>query len=273
MPTADINGHRMYWEVHGEGEWLICMGGWGSFCHGEHRHAPRALLASYRVLIFDYPGLEESSMHDDADPSTALYADDLAELADRVGIERAHVVGMVGMGGCVAQQLALRRPDLVRSLVLVGTWGRVDPLFADQLELFRAAHESLGFPGFQLLAATLSFDPTFYAERRERILGERGAWWQLRGRYAAHARLIHACRGHDVLDELGRITAPTLVVHAGADVVTGPRLTRPLEEAIPDARGVLLPDAPHVIAGRDAKIAFERVIVDYLAGVEATRAG
>src|SRR5207244_6517130 len=58
---------------------------------------------------------------------------DTAALMDALGIERAHVVGS-SMGGAIAQELALARPDLVRSLVLNGTWCRGDRFFH---EIFR----------------------------------------------------------------------------------------------------------------------------------------
>jgi pimeloyl-ACP methyl ester carboxylesterase len=55
-------------------------------------------------------------------------ADDAAQVLDARGVGSAHVVGHSG-GSLVAQALALRRPDLVRTLILVGTWARADEYF------------------------------------------------------------------------------------------------------------------------------------------------
>ena len=52
MPIARINNHDMYYEVHGEGDPLVCTGGWGTFCHGEEKHVPRGLTDQYSVMIF-----------------------------------------------------------------------------------------------------------------------------------------------------------------------------------------------------------------------------
>ncbi|GIW11358.1 MAG: hydrolase [Dehalococcoidia bacterium] len=265
MPRAQLNDHPMYYEVHGQGEPVLCMTGWGTYCHGAVHHLPRGLTERYQVIIFDHRGLGESGDSPNQSPTMALYAADAAALLDLLGIRRAHVVGLVGMGACIAQELALARPDLVRSLFLMGAWARVDPYFRDQLELFRFLHGEVDFFAFQRAVTLLSFDPDYYNANKERLLGPSGVWSELLDRFPAHSRLIDACLAHDTLDRLPAIAAPTLVVHAGADQVTGPRLTRPIEEAIPHARGVLLERAPHVIAGRVLKQAFCELLFDFLA--------
>lgn len=72
------------------------------------------------------------------------------------------MVGIVGIGACIGQELALLRSDLVRSLVNSGTWARVDAYFKAQLELWRRVHKELGFYAFQQTVVLASFAPTFY---------------------------------------------------------------------------------------------------------------
>lgn len=272
MPISHINGHDMYWELHGEGEQtLVCMGGWGTFCRERKKDAPRIVFDRYRVLLFDYRGIGESTDSDDT-PTTKLYASDVAALCDELGIDRIHVLGMVGMGACVGQELAIARPDLVMSLVMTGTWAKPDPTLADQLRLFADVHLKMGFEAFQLLAAAYSFDPGFYNQHRDRILGPDGAWGDLNGRADAHARLVEACMTHDTLGRLDQITCPTFVVHAGADPITGVRTTTPLEEGIPGAEAYNWPDLAHIIAGRENKVRFDELIGDFLGRVDAKEA-
>ena len=265
MPTAQINDHTMYYELHGEGEPAIVMGGWGTFCHGGEAAAPRGILRTYQTLLFDYRGIGESTDDLSLTPSTTLYAEDLAELCDHLGWSSVHVIGMVGMGACVGQELALARPDLVRSLVMTGTWAKPDPIFIDQIEGFRRAHLHAGFATFQLLVASFSFDPDFYNANRDRLIGPNGAWAGLQGREQAHSRLIDACLGHDTVDRLGDIRCPTLVFHAGSDPVTRPEMTRVLEKGIPDARGIEWPEMAHVIAGKEQKMRFDEYLLNFLA--------
>jgi len=77
-------------------------------------------------------------------------------------------------------------------------------------------------------------------------------------------RFIEACNSHDIRPHLKDIQAPTLVIHAGQDVITGPRTTLPLEEGLPNAVGVTMSDVAHVVAGKEEKIAFCKILHEFL---------
>lgn len=258
----------MYYEVHGEGPLALCMGGWGSYCHGGYRHVARALRDNYKVLIFDHRGLGESGDDPATEPSMALYAQDVAELCDRLGWSDVHVVGLVGMGACIGQELAITRPDLVRSLINMNTWSKPDALLRHQLEQMIDTHRVMGWEAFQKLVCLWSFDEDFYLANHGRLLGPDGPWGELKGRYEAHARLVRACLSHDTVDRLGQISAPTLIVHCPLDTVNGPRLTKPIELAIPNACGHVLEGAAHVVAGPQMRQRFSDLVHEFLNDVE-----
>ncbi len=264
MPRTRVNNHDMYYEIHGQGDPAICMGGWGTFCHGAERNLARGLTDRYQVLIIDYRGLGESSDDPDSEPTMALYADDVIALLDHLGWEQVHFVGLVGMGACISQEVAIARPELVRSMVNMGAWAKADPLLYDQLELFRDVHRDCGFFAFQKFVCTMSFLPEYYIANKDKLLGPNGGWHELNGRYETHARLVQACLDHDTTDRLEKIQAPTLIIHSGHDQVTSPRTTLPLEQGIPDAEGVLMADIAHVVAGKEQKIAFCNLLFDFL---------
>lgn len=264
MPLVRIHNHEMYYEIHGRGPPAICMGGWGTFCHGGERHLARGLTDKYQVLIIDYRGIGESSDDVTVAPTMKLHAQDVIGLLDHLRWKNVHFIGLVGMGACVGQEVAIERPDLVRSMVNMGAWARADPFLADQLALFRDIHRDCGFFVFQRHVCVMSFCPDFYNANRERLLGPQGPWNELNGRYETHARLVEACLEHDTLERLGRIHAPSLIVHAGQDFVTSPRTTLPIERGIPGAEGVFMPDFAHVIAGREQKTEFARALMAFL---------
>ncbi len=265
MPTATINNHRMYYEVHGQGEPVVCAGGWGTFCHGGTVNLARGLTDRYQVLIVDYRGIGESEDDLSIAPSIALHAADIIALLDHLGWREVRFIGLVGMGACIAQEVALARPDLVRCMVNMGCWIKMDPLLEDQLRMFVTVHREAGFLEFQRLVVMLSFLPEYYNDNAHKLLGPDGPWKELNGRVTTHARLVEACIGHDTSTRLGGITAPALIVHAGQDLVTGPRTTMPLQAGLPNATGVMLEDVAHVVAGKAQKIRFGEILFDFLA--------
>ena len=264
MPIEQINGHSMYYESHGEGDPVLLMGGWGTFCHGEHHHLPWGLTDRYQVIIFDHRGIGESGDDLTVAPTTRLYAKDAIDLLDHLGLSNVHLLGFVGLGACITQEIALERPDLARSLINTGCWAKVDTFLRDQLESLRDVHKELGFLAFQKLVSVLSFEPNYYNKNKDRMLGPDGVWGQLNGRYPAHERLVHACLDHNTSERLHLIDAPSLVIHAPLDEVTGPRVTQVIEDKIPGAMGVTLDGAAHVIAGKDLKIKFAELVMSFL---------
>lgn len=264
MPTVNINNHALYYEIHGQGDPAICMGGWGTYCHGGERHLARGLTDRYQVLIIDYRGIGASTDDLGVAPTMAIHSSDVIALLDHLGWSRVHFVGLVGMGACIAQEVAIQRPDLVRSMLNMGAWASVDPFLQAQLEIFRDVHRDSGFFPFQKHVCVMSFLPGYYNGNRDRLLGPAGPWSELNGRYRAHERLVEACLKHDVVARLPLIKAPTLIVHAGQDQVTGPRTTLPLEHGIPGATGVLMKDIAHVVAGREQKATFARMLLEFL---------
>jgi 3-oxoadipate enol-lactonase len=268
VPVASINGHQMYYEIHGEGPPAVCSGGWGTFCHGEERHLARGLTGRYSVLIFDHRGIGESGDDMAIAPTTKLYAGDVAGLLDHIGWKDVHFIGLVGLGACIGQELAIARPDLIGSMVNMGTWAKPDALFTHQMETLRDVHKGLGWEAFQKLVCLWSFDEAYYIENQHRILGPQGPWRELKGRYPQHERLISACLSHDVSGRLAQVSVDSLIVHCPLDQVTGPRLTKPIEEMLPNARGAVLNGAAHVVAGKEMRGRFSEMLLGFLAEVD-----
>ena len=264
MPTARINGHNMYYELHGEGHPVVYIGGWDTFCHGRDKYLARGITDEHQVLIVDYRGIGESDDDLTLPPSTQLYADDMIGLLDHLGWSQVKFVGLVGIGACIGQYVALKRPDLVKCMVNMGCWVHADKALTDQLNALGNMHKFAGFLPFQELVAVWSFRPDYYNEYREKLLGVGGVWGNLNGRLTAHLRFVEACLSHDIRSELPNIQCPTLVIHAGQDQITGPRTTLPLEQGLPNAEGVTMHEVAHVVAGKAEKIAFNEILFPFL---------
>ena len=278
MPTVDVDGLSAYYEVHGPSGHatanpVLVMGGWGTFTGEDFREVPRGVARGRTVVVFDWRGLGRSADSPARPATTREHARVAAAVVDTSGLAthgpRLHVVGIVGMGACVAQWLAIDRPDLVRSLAVSGGWAAPDRVFTDQMHALRDVFLTDGFYAFQRLSALWCFDPELYVQYADRVLGPDGAWKHLNGRLETMRRLVEATVTHDTIARLGEIGVPAFVLHAGADLLTGPRLTGPIEAGIPGARSELWPELPHVVAGKEAKTRFSAIFDAFIGGVEA----
>ena len=117
-----IYGLGIQYDVSGAGPPVLFLNGHGSRATHWARQR-RALESRYRVITFDNrPDLPVEPVY----PVPQL-ADDAVALLDHLGIERAHVVGP-SIGSLVAQEMALRHRERVRSLTLASAWAHAGPL-------------------------------------------------------------------------------------------------------------------------------------------------
>lgn len=254
------DGARIYYEVIGEGDTVLCLGGWGSFCHGNGGGLPFGLTDRYRVVIMDYRGIGESTDTPGIPATMDMYAGDAIAILDELGGIPTHLLGMVGIGACVTQCIAIRRPDLARSMVNTGAWCKMDALLAEHLWLFLEVHKAAGWATFQRMVCALSFEESYYLAHAHRLVGPEGPWSEIRDRIGTHQRFIDASIAHDVEAQLASVTAPAMILHAPLDIVCGPRTTRPIEAALPNARGVIMEGAAHVMAGREIRQRFSDLL-------------
>lgn len=265
MPQARLSTHSVYHEIHGEapGPPLLLVTGMGGSCRGWLALQVPDFAPSHRTLIYDHRGVGESG--DPGGPfSTADLADDAAALLDALGVERAHVLGAF-MGGMVAQQVALRHPKRLERLILVGSYARPDAKRRMLLEKWKAmtgAGLPLAVIAQERMLWTLS-DETL--EQTDLIHPMMQGY--LRDRFPmspeTFARQCDACLGHDALERLGEIQAPTLVVCGQQDVLTPVKFARQLADGVPNAHLVTIPSAGHLVFAEAAK-RFNQIVLQFL---------
>lgn len=198
-------------------------------------------------------------------------AGDAVRLLDALDIDSAHVYGL-SMGGMVAQEVAIRFPDRVRALVLGGTT-HGGPRAVLPSPRIAAALTSRSAPAAlraELVGRAL-FTPEFREHEPElvrRYLGLLGAH-----RTSARGLVSHltAATYHDTRARLGRIRAPTLVLHGSRDELTPTANARLLAQAIPSAE-LRLVDAGHGYLLERPEQSF-RLFADWLAERSPVPAG
>ena len=197
---ADVNGIRLYYEIHGVGQPLVLLhGGLGS---GEMFGPVLSLLAKqHRVVLPDLQGHGRTA-DIDRPIDFRLMADDIAALITQVGLENADVVGY-SLGGGVALQLAVRHPAKVRRLVLVSANVRRDAIppemLAQQGQVNAAAAEFMkDTPMYQLYQRVAPRPEDF-----PRLLDKIGA---------------AMAKDFDYSDQVRGLQMPTMIVAADADM-------------------------------------------------------
>jgi pimeloyl-ACP methyl ester carboxylesterase len=202
------------------------------------------LSARYRLTAFDSRGVGRTPMPE-APLTVAALADDAAALLRTLGVPAAHVVGQ-STGGVVAQELALRHPELVRSLVLVSTWARLDAYFRSTVKLWRWLVEAAPSERAFLEAFCLwLYTPRAHAEGLVEQVIQGALAFPHKMPPQAVQRWLDAFADHETADRMADIAVPTLVLAGGLDRPATPQLGRELAEEIPGARFELVPEEGH----------------------------
>ena len=129
MPYADVNGVRIYYESHGEGEAIVFAHGAGGNHLSWWQQVP-FFRDRYRCVTFDHRGFGRSVERADG-PGGASFAEDLRALLDHLGIERT-LLAAQSMGGRACLGFSLAYPERVRGLVMSDTTGTIALKINDQ---------------------------------------------------------------------------------------------------------------------------------------------
>ena len=205
---------------------------------------------------------------------SALMADDTAGLMDSLAIDRAHVLGK-SMGGQIAQELAIRHPERVRSMILVSTSAGPYVLETPILkEWAAAALRGVSRRTFFQLVLPFVFtdqsfeDPVMVEMAIQMIAGgpsRNGVESKPAEDYAIR-RQFAACVEHYARGRLGRVNAPTLVIGGRDEFFIPLELFEEIPACMPDARLSILDGGGHAL-NEDSPEKFNQTVLDFLAQV------
>lgn len=247
MPTLELSdGASIYYEDTGPGS----TGETIAFSHGLLWNTElfaaqiTALRGRYRCIAWDHRGQGKSSSDHRECIDMELVWQDAVQLLDKLAPGPVHFCGL-SMGGFVGMRMAARRPDLIRSLMLLET--SPDPEPRENIKRYRMLSKITRLIGPRpiknqvapiMLGKTVLKDPNRRAELATFVnvmSGRRDIWRAVNG-------VIDRA---PIYPELDRITAPTLVVVGDEDVATPRPKADRIVAAIRGAKLITIPRAGH----------------------------
>ncbi|MEU2778021.1 alpha/beta fold hydrolase [Streptomyces sp. NPDC007162] len=237
MPQLEVDGAVLAYDDEGPRDGtaapLVLIHGWTADRH-RWDHQTEHFAGRRRVVRLDLRGHGEST---GAGVRTiAELAQDVTALLDHLEVDRFVPVGH-SMGGMISQTLALTHPARVERMVLVNSIGRM--AYSRGRGLLMAASTLVPFRLFVAANIQRAFAPGFPRERvREYVRSSAGTPREV------VMTLYGAMRAFDVLDRVGEIAVPTLMVHGYHDIQLPVGQMLRMAKAYPDAE-VRIIDAGH----------------------------
>ena len=196
---AEINGLRMYYEIHGEGRPLILLH--GAYMSIESMKPVLDRLAEDRQVI----ALESQGHGRTADIERPItyeqMADDVAAAMEDLGFQQADVFGY-SMGGGIALQLAIRHPARVRRMVVVSAGYETEGMYPELIPMFeQMTPETFAGSPFEAEYQRLAPNPENFPVLVEKLLA------------------LDTTPQNWPADDIAGIEAPTLVISGDADVI------------------------------------------------------
>jgi pimeloyl-ACP methyl ester carboxylesterase len=272
--TTD-DGVRLHVEDVGTGSPIIFVHEWAGDARSyepQLRHFSR----TYRCIAFNARGYPPSDVPDDVESYSQDRArDDIRDVLDRLGIERAHIVG-TSMGAFATLHFGFGYPDRARSLVLTGCGYGAEPdthaLFLE--ETLRTA-ETIETAGMAVAAERYAVGPS----RVQYLAKDPRGWDEFATRLAEHSALgsANTLRGvqarrpslWDLTDAMRALDLPTLVISGDEDhACLAPAVL--LKQAIQTAALAVVPNTGHAVNTEEPDT-FNRLVGDFFHQVEANR--
>ncbi len=256
------DGIKIAYYLEGQGEPLLLIRGYATAASMWYPQVPR-LSGHFTVITFDNRDTGNSDRVEK--PYSVLdMAGDAIALIEHLHLGPVHLLG-ISMGGMIAQQVTLLRPDLLKSLILgcttcnSGQGLTNDPevlkLFATLPELSDEENVRRSLPVF-FSPATISHRPDIIDEFVQKSLAQRPP-------VETFARHSQAMRGFQVCDQLHRITLPTLIQHGGGDLLLPPVNSEELKAGIPQACLKLYGELGHLFLMEDPD-AFNHDVITFI---------
>ena len=271
---AEVNGIKICYEIHGEGEPIILVHGWGGSKEDWFIQV-KALSKYFKVIIFDNRGAGKSSRPNY--PYTMdMYADDITGLLKFLNIEKTHLLGE-SLGGMIALNFILKYPELVNKFILINSW----PGFPNEQGPEMYSKGKIAY--FQelkkdplnafLKSAKASYSREFFKLMQQNPKKKFFDLWSVEDLVNIdltnaltpddNNNAASAVKGHNVTDRLHEIKSKTLIICGEKDRIATLSVQRNIHEQISNSIFKVIKDARHGVSKEKAP-EVNKIIIDFL---------
>ncbi|AWH83901.1 alpha/beta hydrolase [Flavobacterium album] len=218
---ADINGFKLYYEIHGSGSPLVLLHGGGSTIESNYGRVLPQLAQTHKVIAIE---LQAHGHTPDRDKPLSFEqdAEDVAALLKKLSIAKADIMGFSN-GGTTAIQIGIRHPEIVNKLILAS-----------------AIYSREGmFPGFFDYMKNAKFEDMPQPLKDAYLKANPG---NTKGLLTMFNRDVERMNNFKNISEVDvkSITAPTLIINGDKDVVQNAHALK-LSQLLPNARLMIVP--------------------------------
>lgn len=237
MAEMIFRSKKVYYEVHGTiGEPIVLLNGimmstasWKPFIEGMTKHNTLVL-----VDFFDQGQSARMTQSYDHSIQVELLDAVLEEVSRQLWYEKFTLMG-ISYGGEIAIQYALAHPDRVRRLVLANTCGRTSSWLKKIGDGWNEVARTGSGYAYYLTTIPVIYSTRFFEERAQWMENREAFLTEYFGRSdvrEALIRLTDSSVGYNVVDQLHRISCPTLVISSSEDALVPPTEQQLLHERI-----------------------------------------
>ena len=258
----EFKGHKVFYEVDGKGKPLIITNGI-MMSTKSWIYCLETMTPLFQVIRVDFFDQGQSDDYLDCPYNQDLQAELLLALRDHLGLEKASLFG-VSYGGEVAIKFAIRYPERLEKLILCNTGAYTNPWLKDIGDGWNDIGATRNGTCYYNITIPVVYSPQFYDSQRE--------WMDARKALLAPGvfsdphflgrmeRLVHSSEALDERANVGKITAPTLIVTSEYDMLLPRPQQQFLRDHIPHNSWVVIPEAGHGFMYEDPELFITLVI-------------
>lgn len=264
MPKISANGVQLYYREAGSGSETVVFS--HSYLVDNFHFDPqiRILKERFRCLAYDHRGHGQSEITKDGYDMENLYADAVGFI-EALECAPCHFIGL-STGGFIGLRIGIRRPDLVKSLIVMDTSADAEP--QEAMRKYRLMFFTVRLFGYRPVVGKAM--PIFFADKFLKDPARQNEVKEWRRRLMANNKMAMIKFGHgifaraSVYEQLDKIKTPTLVIAGEKDVAQPVKRAERIAGKIPGAKLKIIPEAGHLCTVEEPAVV-TKAIEEFLA--------